>query len=122
MEYGGNAFVMPKQDTQFKKGQPRPKGAGRKKGQANRMTVAVKEAIMNAFEEVGGEKYLVNVAHNDPKTFCTLLGKILPAEIKAEMELAGEVHIHVNTGMTNRPPVGIHNSKIIEHESSSQRH
>lgn len=104
----------------FKKGSKKPPNSGRKKGQANSMTLAVKTAILNAFEKVGGEDYLVVVAQEDPKTFCTLLGKVLPAELKAEFEHTGEVNIYVNTGMHNRPPVGIHKSKIIEHEDSTK--
>lgn len=57
------------------------KTGGRKKGTPNKVNAAVKEAILNAFNEVGGESYLVRVAEDDPKTFCTLLGKVLPMEI-----------------------------------------
>lgn len=62
------------------------KFGGRKKGTPNKTTSALKDAIMNAFKEVGGQAYLVTVAHEDPKTFCTLLGKVLPQEIKADIE------------------------------------
>jgi len=69
--------------TQFKKGKPR--GPGRPKGMQNKTTVALKTAIMNAFTKVGGEDYLVKVAREDPKTFCTLLGRVLPSELKADL-------------------------------------
>ena len=63
----------------------RPKGGekfgGRAKGTPNKMTIKVKEAILHAFDEVGGPAYLVKVAKEDPKVFCTLLGKVLPTEI-----------------------------------------
>jgi hypothetical protein len=39
---------------------------------------------MSAFSEVGGQAYLVKVAHEDPKTFCTLLGKVLPMQVTGE--------------------------------------
>ena len=45
---------------------------------------ALRAAILNAFEKLGGEAYLMRVAKEDPKTFCTLLGKVLP------MQLAGD--------------------------------
>ncbi len=65
---------------------PRPKGlpktGGRKAGTPNRVTREVREAILRAFDRVGGEDYLVEVARHDPKTFCTLLGKLLPAEVR----------------------------------------
>jgi hypothetical protein len=53
-------------------------GMGRKLGAQNKTTAAVKEAILCAFDEVGGEAYLVEIARKDHKTFCALLGKILP--------------------------------------------
>lgn len=59
---------------------------GRPKGKQNKSTVQLKKAIMNAFEKVGGEDYLVVVARKDPKTFCTLLGRVLPAELNAKVE------------------------------------
>jgi hypothetical protein len=60
----------------------RKKTGGRKKGTPNKTTRAIKDAILNAFEEVGGENYLVKVAMEDPKTFCSLLAKILPTDMK----------------------------------------
>jgi hypothetical protein len=63
----------------------RPKGSpklgGRRKGTPNKVNGAVKEAILNAFRKVGGESYLEKIATEDPKTFCTLLGKVVPTEI-----------------------------------------
>jgi hypothetical protein len=45
-----------------------------------------------AFDEVGGADYLKNVAQTDPRTFCTLLGKILPTQVAGDTE-AGPVRI-----------------------------
>lgn len=63
----------------------RPKGSpklgGRQKGTPNKTSAKVKEAILGAFDKVGGMTYLEKVAREDPKTFCTLLGKVLPTEI-----------------------------------------
>ena len=50
----------------------------------NKLTADVKAAIMAAFSEVGGEEYLRSVAYSDPRTFCTLLGKILPTQIAGD--------------------------------------
>lgn len=65
----------------FKKGE-----GGRPKGAQNKNTLALKDAIMNAFKEVGGQSYLSRIAEDDPRTFCTLLGKVLPQEIKADID------------------------------------
>lgn len=66
------------------------KTGGRQKGTPNKTTVALKDAIMNAFHKVGGRAYLVTVAKEDPKTFCTLLGRVLPQELKAEIDARHE--------------------------------
>lgn len=68
----------------FKKG--KPKTGGRKKGTPNKTTVKVKQAIIQAFDKAGGVDYLVRVAQDDPRTFCTLLGRVLPTEMKHEVE------------------------------------
>lgn len=74
-------------ETQERKG-GRKKGCskfgGRKKGSQNVVTKALKEAILAALDEVGGQKYLVKVARDDPKTFCSLLGKVLPLQVTGE--------------------------------------
>lgn len=56
-------------------------GPGRPKGLPNRQTVAIKEAIENAFTKLGGTDYLVHVGRSDPRTFCALLGKLLPTKL-----------------------------------------
>lgn len=76
-------------------------GAGRAKGQKDRVSVALKEAIVLAAAEVGDELadaaesegkthpdglmgYLTMVARSDIKAFAGLLGKVLPMTIKGE--------------------------------------
>jgi len=56
-------------------------GPGRPKGLQNSLTVSVKDAIQNAFQELGGMSYLVHVGRNDPRTFCALLSKLLPTKL-----------------------------------------
>lgn len=57
------------------------KTGGRAKGTPNKVNAAVKEAIIGAFNAVGGESYLVKVAESDPRTFCALLGKVMPTQL-----------------------------------------
>lgn len=54
---------------------------GRQKGTQNKLTVSIKDAIENAFTELGGMSYLVHVGRNDPRTFCALLSKLLPTRL-----------------------------------------
>ena len=65
----------------------RTKTGGRKKGTPNKTTVELKAAVMHAFETVGGESYLVHVAETDPRTFCSLLARVLPAELKTSIDV-----------------------------------
>jgi hypothetical protein len=59
-------------------------GAGRKKGVPNKLKADVKAAVMEAFIDVGGAAYLRKLARSDPRTFCTLLGKVLLEEVEGE--------------------------------------
>tara|TARA_R110000823_G_C15763145_1_gene483181 strand:+ start:69 stop:359 length:291 start_codon:yes stop_codon:yes gene_type:complete len=56
------------------------KHGGRKKGTPNRTTQDMKSAILEAFERAGGADYLTMLAADEPRTFVTLLAKILPTE------------------------------------------
>lgn len=62
-----------------------PKTGGRKKGTPNKLTATVKEAIERAFHEVGGHAYLVKQAKENPQAFITLLGKVIPLQVAAEI-------------------------------------
>ena len=52
--------------------------AGRKAGTPNKTTAVLKEAILLSFERLGGVAYLEAVGRSDPKTYLTLVAKILP--------------------------------------------
>lgn len=60
-------------------------GAGRKEGIPNSTTTELKLAILKAFDEVGGAQYLTQVAKDNPQVFCTLLSKVLPRDVNAEV-------------------------------------
>ena len=74
----------------FKKGE-----GGRKPGAQNKLTKAVKDAVQEAFDEVGGTEYLKTVAREDHKTFCALLGKVIPTQVNAELK--GDVQVVFKT-------------------------
>lgn len=56
-------------------------GKGRPKGASNKTTKAIKDAIIEAFEKAGGVDYLVTLAKEDPRTFCALVGKVIPLQV-----------------------------------------
>ena len=77
------------------------KSGGRKKGTPNRVTRAVKDALMQSFDEVGGVVYLNRLAEIDPKAYSTLLGKVIPAELQATVQ--GSMDITICSGIDSSP-------------------
>lgn len=71
---------------------PPSAGRGRKKGEANKVTRTLKDAILKAAEMVGENGkgkdgltgYLVTVARTDVKAFASLLGRVLPLQISGD--------------------------------------
>ena len=64
------------------KRRPPAAGKGRVKGSQNKVTKALKEMILAALDKAGGEAYLVKQAKEIPAPFMTLLGKVLPADMR----------------------------------------
>lgn len=56
-------------------------GPGRPKGLANKATRAVKEALWEAYEGIGGGKKLKEWAEANPTEFFKLWGRMLPTEV-----------------------------------------
>lgn len=81
------------------------KTGGRKKGVPNKINGLLKDAILKAAEDAGGEGgligYLTLQAHENPVGFLTLLGKVLPMQVNATHE--GAVSIIVETGVERAP-------------------
>ncbi len=69
------------------------RGKGRKAGQVNKTTKAVKEALQEAFEGLGGVSSLTAWAKNEPTEFYKLWAKLLPTEVKAKVETIGDIPI-----------------------------
>ena len=67
--------------------------AGRPKGALNKTTMALKEAILAACEEAGGEEgkvgYLKRLAIENSSAFASLLGKVLPTTLAADESSGG---------------------------------
>jgi hypothetical protein len=66
---------------------------GRPKGSQSRITVALKEAVPLAGQEVGGEEglvgYLKMLARDNSSAYAGLLAKILPHQLASESETHG---------------------------------
>ncbi len=76
-----------------------PKSGGRQKGSLNKLKLEVKEAIAAAFDEVGGKDYLIKLAASDPRTFCALVGKIVPMAVGGDPENPVEHIVNIMTGV-----------------------
>lgn len=66
------------------KRKPPAAGMGRKKGVPNRLTASVKQMILGALDDLGGQAWLTEQAKADPRAFMSLLGRILPSEIQMD--------------------------------------
>ena len=66
------------------------KTGGRSKGTPNRTTALLKDAILQAAEQAGGEGgvvgYLTTQAAGNPGPFMALLGKVLPLQLQGDAE------------------------------------
>lgn len=66
-----------------KPAKPPNAGKGRPKGSQNKVTKAVKEMILGALDDAGGQAYLARQAQENPAAFMTLIGKVLPMQVDA---------------------------------------
>lgn len=63
---------------------PGERRGGRRKGTPNKRP-ALREAIVLAFDKAGGVDYLVRIAETQPQVFCSLLGKVVPAQLAVSL-------------------------------------
>lgn len=75
------------------KRRPPMAGIGKKRGTPNKVTKEVKDMILAALHNVGGQAYLEKQAIENPVAFLSLLGKIIPRDIKADVDLSKKVVI-----------------------------
>lgn len=56
-------------------------GGGSRKGKPNKATAALKDLILGALNDVGGQEYLAQQAAENPKAFMSLVGRVLPYQL-----------------------------------------
>ncbi len=77
------------------------KYGGRKKGTPNKVTAELKDMILGALDDAGGQQYLQRQADENPTAFLGLVGKVLPTTIKGDGKGGGLV-LKVVTGVSER--------------------
>ena len=82
----------------FKKGEPRPKGAGRRPGSPNLVTRDLRQMVLGALDGAGGMQYLQQQASENPQAFLGLVGRCLPKDVKLTSNLEGDVIIRFSNG------------------------
>ena len=73
------------------------KTGGRQKGTPNKINALLKDMILGALSDVGGQAYLAAQARENPSAYLTLLGKVLPMQVTGEDGNA--ISIQVVTGV-----------------------
>lgn len=83
----------------FKKGEKKPN-----QGKRGPSVIGsdVRAMILGALETVGGQQYLVEQASENPKAFLTLVGKVVPQHVKAEVAAT-----HIISNLTPEQQRGI---------------
>jgi hypothetical protein len=65
---------------------PGERRGGRQAGTPNKIPNEVREMILAALDGAGGVDYLQQQARDNPGAFLTLIGKVLPKDIHAEVK------------------------------------
>lgn len=80
---------MNEEQVEVKKTKKKPfnglPGPGRPKGVPNKQTREIKEMLMQSLEEAGGADYFKQLAESNSSAYASLLGKIIPAEVKNQI-------------------------------------
>lgn len=63
---------------------PPAAGMGRRKGVPNKTTKALKDMILGALDDNGGQAYLAAQAVENPSAFMQLIGKVLPVTLAGD--------------------------------------
>jgi len=59
---------------------------GRGKGTVNKVTKELKDMILGALADVGGQDYLAQQAIENPGAFMSLVGKVLPKDLNIQAD------------------------------------
>lgn len=72
------------------------RGLGRQKGTPNKLTKTLKEMLIASLDDVGGREYFKRQAEENPNAYMTLIGKLIPNELKAEIDAKTDSTLTIN--------------------------
>lgn len=72
---------------------PKRKWGGSRKGIPNKNTKALKDMILGALSDAGGQAYLTRQANENPGSFMQLVGKVLPTTLASADDKPLEIRI-----------------------------
>lgn len=70
-------------------------GGGSRKNIPNKVTKELKEMILGALDDAGGQAYLARQAEDNPNAFLTLVGKVLPMTVNTNLQDTTPIKIHI---------------------------
>jgi hypothetical protein len=71
---------------------------GRKKGTPNKVTGQLKDMILGALEDEGGQHYLREQARTNPNAFLALVGRVLPMTVQGDKDNPIETTLTIKWG------------------------
>jgi len=94
--------IEPITDTKRK---PPRAGMGRPPGAVNRTTATLKAALEASFTELGGVRWLVELAKSEPKAYASLLAKLLPSQVNLDADITAHPPItEIRRTIVDVPP------------------
>jgi hypothetical protein len=89
---------------------------GSRKGIPNKITTTIKTEVLASLEMVGGRHYLAKQAIENPPAYMSLLGKVIPQQVGAEL---GGLTINVVSLVSpTTATAGVMTSRFPEHVAS----
>ena len=73
-------------------------GSGRKKGTPNKVNKELKDMILGALDDMGGQKYLCSQAATNPNAFLALVGRVLPMTVQGDKDNPVETVVRIQWG------------------------
>lgn len=65
-------------------GKGNPKTGGRQKGSVNKLTKTFKQAVLTAYEGIGGDQNFTEWARNNQTEYYKIASKLIPTEVSTD--------------------------------------